>query len=74
MRSASVRCPECNAALEAGAESREVRCAYCGTLVVIQRRTLFLQRPEPLPSRAPAMIRKRAGHVIEEHANPRGIA
>jgi hypothetical protein len=48
-----VKCPECNAALEATAETQEVRCAYCGTLAQIQRRTRFLQRPAPLPPRPP---------------------
>jgi len=51
VKSVVVRCPECNAVLEASADSREVRCSYCGTLTVIQRRTGFFQRPEPLPQR-----------------------
>jgi len=49
MKAVVVRCPECNATLEAGAEAREVRCSYCGTLATVQRRTRFLQRPAPLP-------------------------
>jgi DNA-directed RNA polymerase subunit RPC12/RpoP len=53
MKSVVVKCPECNAALEASAETREVRCSYCNTLVVIQRRTMFLQRPAPIPARPP---------------------
>jgi DNA-directed RNA polymerase subunit RPC12/RpoP len=51
LKSVTVRCPECNAVLEAGAETREVRCSYCNTLVVVQRRTGFLKRLEPLPPR-----------------------
>jgi DNA-directed RNA polymerase subunit RPC12/RpoP len=49
MKAVVVRCPECNATLEAGAEAREVRCSYCGTLATVQRRTRFLQRPAALP-------------------------
>jgi DNA-directed RNA polymerase subunit RPC12/RpoP len=53
MKGLSVKCPECNAAVAAGAETREIQCAYCGTLLVIQRRTRILQRRKPLPPRPP---------------------
>ncbi len=69
MKPVSVRCPECNAVLEAGAETRELRCSYCNTLVVIQRRTMFLQRPEPLPARPPDAQPMRVA-TEQRHAAP----
>jgi len=53
MKGIAVKCPECHAPLDAGADTQEIRCSYCGTLTVIQRRTRILQRPVPLPPRSP---------------------
>lgn len=69
MKSVVVKCPECNAALEASADTREVRCSYCNTLVVIQRRTMFLQRPAPLPPRPPEAPPVRVA-TEQRHAAP----
>jgi DNA-directed RNA polymerase subunit RPC12/RpoP len=54
MRAISIKCPNCNASLEAGESAHKVRCNYCGTESRIQHRTRFLERKIELPKPKPA--------------------
>ena len=50
-----LKCPNCNAPLEAPASSGAVFCTYCGSQVIVQQRTLapappHPRAPQPLPA------------------------
>jgi DNA-directed RNA polymerase subunit RPC12/RpoP len=54
MRAISLKCPNCNANLEAGETAHKVVCTYCGTQARVQHRTRFLERKIELPPARPA--------------------
>jgi DNA-directed RNA polymerase subunit RPC12/RpoP len=54
MRAISLKCPNCNANLEAGETAHKVTCTYCGTQARVQHRTRFLERKIEMPPAPPA--------------------
>jgi len=48
-----VTCPHCGARVQVTGTSDTVRCEYCGTVALVQRRTRVLERVLPPPPRQP---------------------
>jgi outer membrane protein assembly factor BamB/DNA-directed RNA polymerase subunit RPC12/RpoP len=48
-----VTCPHCGARVQVTGTSDTVRCEYCGTVALVQRRTRVLERVLPPPPRPP---------------------
>ncbi len=49
MRAVVIKCPNCGADVQAGADSETATCAYCGTTAYVQRRSRMLQIPRAIP-------------------------
>ena len=54
MKGVSIKCPNCAAQLGVKADQDDATCTYCGTAVVVRRRSKILERPLPPPVTAPA--------------------
>ena len=62
MKAIAVTCPHCGARVQVTGDPDTVRCEYCGTTSVIQRRTRVLERvlpPPPNQQRMPVAVQRR---------------
>ena len=53
MKGVSIKCPNCAARLSVKSDQDDATCTYCGTAVVVRRRSKILERPLPPPKTAP---------------------